>query len=108
MRELLETGRILDVVLTLVALEILIVIALQVSRRRYPGSGQLLAHLVAAAGLLAAAHMVLSRSGWVSVGACLVCALLGHVQALRQGRIAQWLDSGRRTPQPDSTSRSSA
>jgi pheromone shutdown protein TraB len=83
MRELLSTGRILDLVLAIVALEILIVIALRSGRRRSPIAPELLAHLVAAAGLLAAAHMVLAHAGWLSVGVCLVCALLGHVQALR-------------------------
>jgi hypothetical protein len=88
MRELFSTGRILDLVLALVTVEIIIVIALQTRRRRYPIAPELLAHLVAAAGLLAAAHMVLSHTGWVSVGVCLVCALLGHILALRHRLVA--------------------
>ena len=48
MRELLSTGRVLDLVLAIVALEILIVIALRSGRRRSPIAPELLARLTRA------------------------------------------------------------
>ena len=84
MREFLATGRILDFVLTLVILEIIVVLALRAAGKRPHVAPELLAHLVSAAGLLAAAHMVIAQWGWVSVGCCLILALSGHLLALRQ------------------------
>ena len=84
MREFFASGRILDFVLTLVTLEIIVVLALRAAGKRQLVAPELLAHLVAAAGLLAAAHMVIARGSWVSVGGCLVLALSGHLLALRQ------------------------
>jgi len=84
MREYFASGRILDFVLTLVTLEIIVVLALRTAGKRQLVAPELLAHLVSAAGLLAAAHMVIARGGWVSVGCCLMLALSGHLLALRQ------------------------
>ena len=84
MREFFASGRILDFVLTLVTLEIIVVLALRAAGKPQLVAPELLAHLVSAAGLLAAAHMVIARGSWVSVGCCLMLALSGHLLALRQ------------------------
>ena len=84
MREILASGRILDFVLGLVILEIIVVGALRAAGSRGRIAPELLPHLVSAAGLLAAAHMVNARGGWASVGMFLMLALLGHLLALRQ------------------------
>jgi hypothetical protein len=82
MRELLGTGRILDLVLGLVVVEVLVILGLQAGRFRPRIPPHLVAHLLAAAGLLSAAHMALAGAGWLFVGFFLLCALAAHLQAL--------------------------
>ena len=92
MREFLTSGLVLDLVLAVVGLEILILALVQSVRHTRLVPPDVLAHLYSAAGLLAAAHLVLNHFGWPAIGLCLLGALLAHLQALRL-RMASQLEA---------------
>lgn len=88
MAELFESGRIVDLILVLMALEALLFCALAMVRRdRIPLAG-LLFNLSAGACLLLALRAVLTGAGWTVAGVWLTAALVAHVGDLvrRLGR----------------------
>ncbi len=83
MEALIESGRVVDLILLIIAVEaaLLCVIAMRWRRRHgrplpLPG---LLLNLAAGAGLLMALRSVLHDLSWMMVGAWLTAALLAHV-----------------------------
>lgn len=88
MAELFESGRIVDLILALMALEALVFCALALAGRdRIPLAGLLL-NLAAGACLLLALRAVLTGAGWTVAGVWLTAALAAHVGDLvrRLGR----------------------
>ena len=92
MESLFESGRIVDLILALMALEALALLALAVIwrhrlpdcwKQRLPVAGLLL-NLAAGACLLLALRAVLTDAGWRLAGAWLTAALLAHVGDLAQ------------------------
>lgn len=91
LQDLLTSGRIVDLMLGFVVLEI---VALSLLRRRFGGgipTLPLLVNIGAGASLMLALRAELTGSGWRWVAACLVAALVFHVWDL-------WL-RWRRAPQ---------
>lgn len=79
MTDLFESGRIVDLILILMALEALVLCVLALgSRFRLPLAGLLL-NLAAGACLLLALRAVLTDSGWWLAGAWLSGALAAHI-----------------------------
>lgn len=79
MSELFESGRIVDLILLLMALEALLICALAYGLRlRLPVAGLCL-NLAAGACLLLALRAVLLDSGWWLAGAWLSAALFAHL-----------------------------
>lgn len=82
MSALFASGRIVDLILLLMALEALVVCVLAYGlRRRLPVAGLLL-NLAAGACLLLALRAVLTDAGWMLVGVWLTGALVAHVSDL--------------------------
>ncbi|GJD94629.1 hypothetical protein [Methylobacterium iners] len=82
MSELFASGRIIDLILVLVALE---AVALLVWRSRSGGGPAplpLLCNLAAGAALMLALRGALTGASWPVIAACLVGALLAHVTEL--------------------------
>jgi len=82
--ELFATGRIVDLVLALVALE---AIGLAIYRRRTGrgvAAGDLLPNLVAGACLLLALRAALTGAGWMWVAGWLAASLPAHLADLRR------------------------
>jgi hypothetical protein len=86
MSQFISSGRIIDLVLLLVALEIAVLLLYRPGREKSSSTADVLAHLWAAAGLLSAAHLLIAHSWWVYVGLALSAALIAHILALR----ARW------------------
>jgi len=79
------SGRIFDVVLACVLIEIAVLAACRLARARVGLAADLLGHLCAATGLLLAARVSLAGAWWGYTGICLTGALAAHVAALRSG-----------------------
>jgi hypothetical protein len=80
---LLASGRVIDAVLACLLLELLVLLAWRLVRREHAVHADVYFNMVAAVGLLAAAHAVLSQAGWGLTGAALLVALAAHGVALR-------------------------
>jgi hypothetical protein len=104
MSDLIRSGRVLDLVLTVVGLEMLWLLATRAGRRRMHGAPDVLAHLCSAAGLLTAAHLIIVRAHWIYAGMALGAALLAHLIALRV-RSRAVLPGGLAPPAPIFSSR---
>ncbi|KQT88835.1 hypothetical protein [Methylobacterium sp. Leaf466] len=76
MTDLFASGRIIDVVLGLVALEA--VVLLLWCRRKGPAPFPLLCNLASGASLMLGVRMALTDAPWPFVAACLLGALLAH------------------------------
>jgi hypothetical protein len=83
MPEFIRSGRVVDLALLIVVLELAALLALRVRGRKDLGTPDVLANLAAAAGLLSAAHLLIARDGWVYTAAALSVALVAHIAALR-------------------------
>lgn len=82
MAELFETGRVVDLILAVVALEALVLGGFAMRRRlRAPIAGLLL-NLAAGGSLLLALRAVLTDAPWPVAGAWLALALFAHVADL--------------------------
>jgi hypothetical protein len=91
MAELLLSGRLIDIILLLVALEIFLLRSLR--SRGAPPVVALLPNLLAGACLLLALRLALGQASWVWLALALVASLVAHLMDLRQ----RW----RSPPQPD-------
>lgn len=84
MAALFESGRVVDLILAIMAIEALLFVILAISwRARLPIAG-LLFNLAAGGCLLLALRAVLTGADWVVAGAWLAAALVAHVADLIQ------------------------
>jgi hypothetical protein len=83
MIELFTTGRFFDVVLGIIALEIIALLGYRLVRKEHLVAPDVYPNLLAAAGLLGAARAVMISAWWGYVGLLFTVALVGHVVALR-------------------------
>jgi hypothetical protein len=81
--ELLTSGRFFDLVLGMIALEILILLGYRLFRNEHLVAADVYPNLIAAAGLLGAARAVMAGAWWGYVALLMSVALVGHVLALR-------------------------
>lgn len=79
MAELFATGRIVDLILILVAFEALALLAWRVWRGRGPSVPALASNLASGAALMLAVRAALTGSDWTVVAACLAGSLVAHV-----------------------------
>jgi hypothetical protein len=82
MAELFASGRLVDVVLALVALEGLALVVLHRATGRGPRPADLLANLLSGAFLLLALRSALVGAWWGWTALCLAAALLAHAADL--------------------------
>lgn len=82
MSELLLSGRLIDIILLLVALEILLLRSLR--SRGAPPVLALLPNLLAGASLLLALRLALGQASWVWLALALTTSLVAHLMDLRQ------------------------
>lgn len=83
MPEFIRSGRVIDLALLIVVLELAALLALRVVGRKALGTPDVLANLAAAVGLLSAAHLLIARDAWVYSALALSLALVAHIAALR-------------------------
>ena len=81
--ELLTAGTAIDLALAVVLVELCVFAGYRLLRARSLVAGDVHANLVAAAGLLGAAHAALADAWWGMWAGCLLLALAAHVIALR-------------------------
>lgn len=79
MAELFASGRIIDLILILVAVEACALLAWRLRRGRGPSPVLLLCNLASGAALMLAVRAALTDAHWTSVAGCLVGALLAHL-----------------------------
>ncbi len=82
MAELLLSGRLIDLILALVALEVLLLHLLR--SRGAPPLAALLPNLLAGASLLLALRLALGQASWLWLALALATSLLAHLLDLRQ------------------------
>ena len=83
MLQLFNSGRVLDAVLVIVALEFAALLTIRPLRARCRLTPELLAHLWAAASLLGASHLLLTQQGGGYIACALLSALISHILAWR-------------------------
>jgi hypothetical protein len=83
MPEFIRSGRVIDLALSIVVLELAVLLVLRAWGRRALGTPDVLANLAAAAGLLAAAHLLIARDAWLYPALALGAAWVAHIAALR-------------------------
>ncbi len=83
MPEFIRSGRVIDLALLIVVLELAALLALRAGGRKALGSPDVLANLAAAVGLLSAAHLLIARDAWVYTALALSLAWVAHIAALR-------------------------
>jgi hypothetical protein len=76
-------GRVLDLVLACISIEILVLVCYRLGKQAQLLPADVLANLCAAAGLVAAARLLIVAAWWGYVGVALTGALFAHVLALR-------------------------
>ena len=84
MVELFTNGRIIDLILLLVVLEIIFIALYQHKTQRGIRLNDLISHLLAGIFLMLALRCALVSAGWEWIALCLVCALLAHLADLYQ------------------------
>ncbi|HTN47881.1 MAG TPA: hypothetical protein VMK32_00455 [Burkholderiaceae bacterium] len=82
MQQLVLSGQIIDLILSLVAVEIVVLGILQARRRVGPGWRAMLPNLIAGATLLLAVRAAITGSAWPSIAAWLAAAGVAHVADL--------------------------
>ena len=76
---LFASGRIVDAILVLVALEALVLLGVRARWGRGPAPGALLSNLASGAALMLALRAALTGAAWLSVAAWLAAALAAHI-----------------------------
>jgi hypothetical protein len=79
MAELFANGRLIDLILIVVAIEAVVLVLLWRYARRGIAPGDLLPNLCAGAFLLLALRATLAGGGWTIASGCLAAAGLAHV-----------------------------
>lgn len=82
MADLFATGRIIDLILVLVAVEAVVLLGWGRMSGRGPAPAALAAlaaHLASGASLMLAVRAALTGAGWVWVAACMLAALTAHL-----------------------------
>ncbi len=79
LQQLFETGRIVDVALAMVAVELAVLAILARRRGGRPSLAALAANLAAGAGLMLALRAALAGAGWAWVAAALAASLAAHI-----------------------------
>ncbi|RAI45216.1 hypothetical protein [Rhodoplanes roseus] len=82
MQDLFTSGRVIDLILALVAVEVAGLALLGRLTARVPPLRMLLPNLLAGAFLLLAVRAALVQAAWQWVAACLTAALIAHVADL--------------------------
>lgn len=88
MSDWFASGRIVDAILVMVAVEALVLTAVAARRGRGPRGARLFWNLAAGAALLLALRAALAGAAWPWAAAALAAALLAHVLDLH----ARWRD----------------
>jgi hypothetical protein len=83
MPEFVRSGRVIDLALLIVVLELAGLLALRAGGRKALATPDVLANLAAATGLLSAAHLLIAGDPWVYTALALTLALVAHIAALR-------------------------
>ena len=101
----LDSGRLIDAILALLALEALLLITQRLTLHRGPACASSIANSLAGAGLLLAMRAAITNASFAVVGACLLAALVAHLADLA----TRWRASPRADdPLPNAQSSSSA
>jgi hypothetical protein len=82
MPEFINSGRVIDLALVIVGLEVTALLSWSVWRGRALATADVVAQLCAAAGLLGATHLLLEHALWIFPALSLGAALIAHVLAL--------------------------
>jgi hypothetical protein len=80
--ELFASGRIIDAILVLVAIEAAFLLAWRARTGRGPAPLPLLCNLASGASLMLALRAALTGAAWPAVAACLVASLVAHLSEL--------------------------
>jgi hypothetical protein len=99
MRELIVSGRLVDLILVLVALEFVVLVLHHRATQRGIASFDLLANLASGVCLLLALRAALSGASWIWIAVALGVSLLGHMLDLSRRLAPRWQwTSAPRTP----------
>lgn len=79
MADWFASGRIVDVIVALVAVEALVLVAVRLRFGRGPSTGALLSNLASGAALMLAVRAALTGADWPIVAAWLLAALIAHL-----------------------------
>jgi hypothetical protein len=82
MSAMLGSVRVIDLVLAVIALEACLLLGWRVLSGHHLLSTDVYPNLIAAAGLLGAAHVLLTDGDWLRTGTCLLVAMFAHIVAL--------------------------
>ncbi len=85
MAELLSTGRVFDLLVAFIAIELAAFFGYRLLRQEHPVPIDVYMHMAAALGLLGAARAVLAGAWWGQVGLLLAGALLSHALGIAIG-----------------------
>jgi hypothetical protein len=80
--ELVTSGRVIDVILVLVVIEMFVLSSLHRRDPRWPSLRSLMPNLLAGVALLLAVRLALADAGWAWLSACLLAALGMHLADL--------------------------
>lgn len=83
MSEFISSGRVIDLALAMVVLEMAALLALRAWRSDFPYSPDLMAELSAGAGLLCACRLLIAGAAWRYPALALGGALAAHIAALQ-------------------------
>lgn len=92
MADFITSGRIVDLMLIVVAIEVVMLLSYRLKTGRGPGVVALFLNIGAGASLMVALKFKFIEAGWMLIAAALVAALLFHVSDL----IWRWGESDRR------------
>jgi hypothetical protein len=79
MADLFASGRLVDIVLILIVLEVVAIALYKRNTGRGIALADLLPNILAGAFLLVALRVSLAGGGWAAVSGCLACAGIAHV-----------------------------
>ncbi len=85
MAELLSTGRVFDLLVAFIAIELAAFCGYRLLRQEHPVPIDVYLHMAAALGLLAAARSVFAGAWWGLIGLLLAGALLSHALGIAIG-----------------------
>ncbi len=83
LEELIQSGRIVDIMIAVIVLETLVLLAYRRTTGRGIAPGRLIANIGAGGSLMLALRAVFADAHWGIIAACLIASLLFHVTDLR-------------------------